>query len=759
MKHYIYYIILLLLATAMLGCKSNKPNPVEQRAIIPKPNALVWQSSTFTIDNSTRLIADNEIVTNVAEYAQHKLKMATGWTLNISKKKAGNNCIALEIDSCIVNKEGYELEVNKKYIKLKANSPQGLFYAFQSLLQLLPAAVESNTASANSSWQVPGVLIKDAPRFPYRGMHLDVCRHFVPVTDIKKHLDMMAMLKLNRFHWHLTEDQAWRIEIKAYPKLTRIGSQRIEGDGSTYKGYYTQAEIKDIIAYAQERMIDVIPEIELPGHALAALTAYPEYSCTGGPFTVRNIWGVEADVYCAGKETTFAFLENIIDEVCQLFPSPYFHIGGDECPKERWKTCSLCQKRMRQEHLENEHQLQSYFVQRIEHILQTKGKKMIGWDEILEGGLAANATVMSWRGEAGGIAAAEQAHNVIMTPSNWCYLDHYQGSPNVEPVAIGGYTTLEDTYNYEPVPDTLSLDKQKHILGTQGNVWTEYMYSPQLVEYRVYPRIIALAEVGWTAPEKKDFQTFCTALENLYPRMDYHKINYHIPLPEGVCNNLVFTDTAHLAFSTTRPIDMVYTTDNSEPTSKSKRYTTPLQFTENTLLKIASILPHGKMSTVRSIYIKKEDFAPAQNVKTKHKGLIETYTKGKFQTVDELDNISQWQKKSNSQPSKPQDYKQPSASILTGYVHIPENGVYEFHSDIDQVYIDDKLLINNDKEVKRYSRHNAMRALAQGKHSVKLISINNIVGGWPSAWNERLLYIKKAGKKDFRKIEDNWYSH
>ncbi len=761
MKKLLFLALILIMSNLFIACQSKDNTQAPKRhIIIPQVDAIAWQSSYFGMNKQTYLVAQDSLSQAIAAYAQQKLQQATGYPLPIQHQVKGDNYIAYTIDNSMQHAEGYQMEVTEDHIQIKAATKAGLFYGFQSLLQLLPPEIESTKVIAKETWKVPGVLISDAPRFPYRGMHLDVCRHFVPLENIKKHLDMMAMCKLNRFHWHLTEDQAWRIEIKAFPKLTKIGSQRTEGEGHIHKGFYTQEDIKEIVAYAQERMIEVIPEIELPGHALAALTAYPEYSCTGGPFKVRNIWGVEADVYCAGKEETFAFLETIIDEVCTLFPSQYFHIGGDECPKDKWKTCKLCQKRIRQEGLKDPHELQSYFVQRIEKILLKHGKKMIGWDEILEGGLAETATVMSWRGESGGIAAAEQNHDVIMTPGNWCYLDHYQGSPKVEPVAIGGYTTLEESYSYNPVPDTLSPEKRKHILGTQGNIWTEYMYTPDLVEYRAYPRIIALAEVGWTPANKRNFIQFVEGLENnLHPRMDYHHINYHIPLPEGPCNHFVFTDTAYLEFSTMRPIKMVYTTDGSTPNAQSKIYQVPLQFTQNTTLKIASVLPHGKISPIRTISVVKEGLAPASKPKATKPGLMEAYAKGDFKQVSDIKGIKKWKTSPTQQVKKPQDWHIPSASILTGYIDIPQDGVYEFNSDIDQVFVDDKLLIDNDKEVKRYSRHNAMRALAKGKHAIKLVSLNNIMGGWPSAWNERLIYIRKAGDKDFIKVRDSQYSH
>lgn len=745
---------LLTVGIALGSCSKQVDRPIQ---ITPMPNSLVATKGTFEINQSTVIIAKTAEELKVANYLVSKLATPMGFKLTVKTEAPAANFICFTIDeNASDNSEGYKLNVTSDKVSIVAPTAKGLFYGVQSALQLLPPAVESATLVRGTSWTMHNVFIQDAPRFAYRGMHIDVCRHFMPVETLKRQLDMMAMLKLNTFHWHLTEDQGWRIEIKAFPKLTEIGSQRVEGDGTTYGGFYTQQEVKEIVKYAADRMIEVIPEIELPGHALAALTAYPEFSCTGGPFKVRNVWGVEPDVYCAGKEATFDFINKIIDEVAPLFPSKYFHIGGDECPKVRWEKCPLCQRRMRNEGLKNEHELQSYFVQRVQKMLTKHGKNMIGWDEILEGGLAPSAIVMSWRGEKGGIEAANQGHDVIMTPGAWCYLDHYQGDSQVEPVAIGGYATLEKTYGYNPVPEELDASKAKHILGTQGNVWTEYMYTPAILEYRVYPRIIALAEIGWTETEKKNYTDFETRLNNLYPRMDAHEINYHIPMPEGPCEHLAFIDTTAVAFSTTMPMNMVFTTDGTAPTATSRTYTSPLHITETTTIKIASVLPTGKMSPIRTVLVEKQPYAPASNVKTTQEGLNEKIALGHFNKVADLDQVQTWKevKTTNSY-----DLNKPSASILTGYIDIPEAGIYEFNTDVDQLFLDGTLLVNNDGEVKRFSRHRAQKALAAGKHKVKILFLNNIVGGWPAAWNGIKISMKRAGDNDFETIKSTQFSH
>ncbi|MBL8002028.1 MAG: family 20 glycosylhydrolase [Flavobacteriales bacterium] len=424
-------------------------------------------------------------------------------------------------------KEGYKLRIATTSITLSAADRAGLYHGISTLEQLLPGK------EAQAS--LPCLNITDHPRFPWRGMHLDVCRHFFDVDFVKRYIDLLARYKMNTFHWHLTEDQGWRIEIKKYPKLTEVGAwrsgsqvgpySRREYDSVPYGGFYTQEQIKEVVAYAAARHITVVPEIEMPGHAMAALASYPQLGCTGGPYEVQKGWGVFDDVFCAGNDSVFTVLEDVLTEVMALFPGQYIHIGGDECPKERWKTCAKCQARMKSNGLKDEHELQSYFIQRIEKFVNSKGRKIIGWDEILEGGLAPNAAVMSWRGTEGGVAAAKEKHNVVMTPGSHCYFDHYQGDPANEPLAIGGYTTVQKVYSYEPIPAELKPEEAKYILGAQGNVWTEYILRPENVEYMAVPRMLALAEVLWTPKAKRDEKGFIVRLENELPKLDAMKVN------------------------------------------------------------------------------------------------------------------------------------------------------------------------------------------------------------------------------------------
>lgn len=504
--------------------------------IIPQPASLKKLPGNFIISKKTVFSVKDEGDRKAADFFNDYLQQYYGFKLDIDKQE-GKNFIRLTTRKFIKapDKDAYMLNVSKDGVSIEGDTYAGTFYGIQSLIQLLPLK-NSPAQSFASGLTIPFVSIQDAPRFAYRGMHLDVGRHFFPPSFVKKYIDYIALHKMNYFHWHLTEDQGWRIEIKKYPKLTEIGSCRSgtiigrypgKGNDSTrYCGFYTQEEVKDIVQYAADRHITVVPEIEMPGHSSAALTAYPWLGCPGtGPYKVEGTWGVFDDVYCAGKDSTFQFLQDVIDEVLPLFPSKYIHIGGDESPKANWKKCPLCQARIKAQGLKDEHELQSYFIQRMEKYINSKGRTIIGWDEILEGGLAPNAVVMSWRGEEGGIAAAKQGHYVIMTPGSHVYFDHTQ-SRNEDSVTIGGFTPVEKTYSYEPVPKELNAEQAKYVLGSQANVWTEYMRYPAKVEYMIFPRMSALSEVLWTAKEKKSWPDFEKRLRTQYKRYKQWGANY-----------------------------------------------------------------------------------------------------------------------------------------------------------------------------------------------------------------------------------------
>lgn len=522
-------------------------------SIIPQPVMIkkISDTKTFSVSASTQLVLEGSNLEKSAAFLNEYLKKNYQFTLKVVKNTKSTNVIRLNFER--MDKKlpgGYMLRVDEKGAYVAGDNEEGVFYGIQSLIQLFPV---TGTTGAKAKLDLPFVYIEDEPRFAYRGMHLDVSRHFFPVSFIKQYIDYLSLHKLNTFHWHLTDDQGWRIEIKKYPKLQEVGAWRngtiigrYPGTGNDklrYGGFYTQAEIKEVVKYAADHYINVIPEIEMPGHASAAIASYPQLSCFpdeptinffpkdcewNGTTTgkqVQQTWGVFDDVFCAGNDSTFLFLENVLDEVLALFPYKYIHVGGDECPKENWKRCPRCKQRMAAENLTDEHQLQSYFIQRMEKYLNNKGRTLIGWDEILEGGLAPNAVVMSWRGETGGILAAQQKHDVIMTPGNPLYFDHTQ-SQNEDSVTIGGYNPIEKVYAWDPIPAKLNAEQAPFILGAQANVWAEYMKNSSKVEYMIFPRMSALSELLWSKKENKNWENFEQRLKLQFKRYDLWKANY-----------------------------------------------------------------------------------------------------------------------------------------------------------------------------------------------------------------------------------------
>lgn len=748
--------------------------------IIPAPQNLQVNQGQFVLNKNTHFYVSSEKAQRVAEFFYQKLRKSTGLSLPFAKTCHDENIISLILDpESTDNKEGYTLKVTEHRVEIRAITSQGLFYGLQTLLQLFPAEVEFDELQQDVNWVAPCVEIHDAPRFEYRGFMLDPCRHFLPVEAVKKQIDVLSLFKVNTMHWHLTDDQGWRIEIKKYPKLTEIGAKRVEGEGAKHEGYYTQEQIKEIVAYAAERFITIIPELEMPGHELAAIAAYPELSCRNSIVSPRIVWGVEDVVMCPGKETMFTFLENVIEEMVTLFPGTYFHIGGDECPKTSWENCSNCQNRITslglvddQKHTAEQY-LQSYVVRRMEKVLKKYGKRLIGWDEILEGGLSPEATVMSWRGETGGIEAALQNHDVIMAShGNGMYLDQFQGDSKIEPVSIGGYTSLERTYSYNPIPDTLrTLGKEHFVRGVQCNHWSEYMYTPDILEYRMYPRMLALAEIAWTPQEKKNYHDFERRINNAYVRLDAHHIHYHIPQPEqpyGACNYVAFLDTARLDFTSSRPIKMVYTLDGTEPLPNSKEYTEPLIFTENALIKIRSVLPSGKMSPVRKIKVQKQKLKPSIITESMQSGLLVKKTNGCYLKSSELEESNQWVELNIKKLSELRGLNggkeyltkiQPHAAVATGYIYIPADGVYFFSTDNEELWLDNEMLISNEGEVKRFSRHDKSIALSKGFHTMKVVFLGHIIGGWPSWWNDSSIYMRAADDKEFKPVSPEQLFH
>ncbi len=608
-------------------CKTDSAAEAESNigiSLIPKPLKMEILDGRFVLTSRTQveLEGDFHLLMPVAEYFTDMIKRAARWTLSFNESDDYNydNTIKMALDEgrLDLGEEGYSLRVNPDFILLTASKPAGLFYGVQTIRQLLPPEIESpSPKKKNFIWTIPCVDITDKPQFAWRGLMLDVSRHFLPKEFIYKFIDHLAVHKLNTFHWHLVDDQGWRIEIKKYPKLTDIGAWRVDREDlhwnaredqkpdekATYGGFYTQKEIRDIVAYAQSRYVTIVPEIEMPGHTTAALAAYPQYSCTGGPFTVLpgGVWPI-TDIFCAGKEETFDFLEDILTEVLDLFPGQYIHIGGDEADKKEWKACELCQARIKAEGLKDEDELQSYFIRRIEKFIISKGRRLIGWDEILEGGLAPQAAVMSWRGTRGGIEAARQNHDVVMSPTSHCYFDYYQGNPDDEPLAIGGFLPLKLVYSFEPVPADLSPEEAEHILGAQANLWAEYVPTPEHAEYMLFPRTAALAEVVWSTQGKRIWEDFAARMERQFSRYDAAGIHYARSAFNVNVKSAFIKEKKRIAvrLDTELPQPVIrYTLNNKKPNSKSALYTDLILIEKTTMLKAGAFTGKKLVSPIR----------------------------------------------------------------------------------------------------------------------------------------------------------------
>ncbi len=617
MRHLFLSVFLLLLPNIFQA--NNLPDSASI-SIVPKPVMLKSGTGHFEINRFTLILVQgkDEEVAKIAKFFADRIRYSGGPLFEVREMtKADKNVPAVifgkESQRSSLPDEGYELAITSKKVVLTAKTGAGLFHGVQTLFQLLPSEISRhNPPLTYKVWELPVVRITDYPRYPYRGMHLDVSRHFFPKEFIKKYIDLIAMYKMNTFHWHLTDDNGWRVEIKKYPKLMEIGAWHVDredkpwaerpaqqpGEKATYGGYYSQDEIREIVQYAADRYVTIIPEIEMPAHSVEVLAAYPQFSCTGGPFTVPpgSYWP-NIDILCAGNDSVFTFMEDVLTEVMTLFPSQYIHIGGDEADKTNWKKCPRCQERIKNEGLKDEKELQSYFIKRIEKFIVSKKRKMIGWDEILEGGLAPEATVMSWRGVEGGIAAARLGHDAIMTPGSHCYFDHYQADPASEPKAIGGLTTLKKVYLYEPTPGELTAKEAKHVLGAQGNVWTEYIATTSHVEYMAVPRMIALSEVVWSPKKSRNWGDFRHRMKEQFIRLGKMQINYSKGSFKAEVNTSYdkSTHAVRVILDSEQPdVPIRYTLDGNDVTSASPVYAGHIEIKANGVIK-AGLFADGQL--------------------------------------------------------------------------------------------------------------------------------------------------------------------
>lgn len=613
---------------------------LDRYALIPRPAQLEPRAGTFTVHSGTTILvpSDQPALKDLAGLFVDQLTRSHGLAIPVTDVRSvllpeptgGQNQIQFtRTTDSTLGPEGYRMEVAEKRIRIESAYDAGFFYALQTLLQLLPPTVlrqeQPLIPSGLTQLNVPACRIEDRPRYPYRGMHLDVSRHFFPVSFIKKFLDLMALHKFNRFHWHLTDDQGWRIESKKYPELTRQGALRRETivghydefdpqvfDGQPYGGFYTQDDIREVVRYAAARHITIVPEIEMPGHALAALATYPSLACSPGPYPVATKWGVFEDVFCP-TEKTFSFLEDVLTEVMDLFPGQYIHIGGDECPKKVWRNSPFCQQLMKRNRLKNANELQSYFIARIDKFVTAHGRRIIGWDEILEGNslatrLSSKAAVMSWRGTKGGILAAQKHHDVIMTPDKFCYFNYYQGNPAQEPTAFGGYLPLDKVYAYDPTPASLLPAEANHILGAQGNVWTEYIATPDQAEYMIWPRAAALAEVVWTPAAKKNYADFSRRLPTHFERLTSLHVNFARTFFDAQSSGQATADgQVEITLSAPRQVPEIrYTLDGSIPSGESPLYKKPFSLSRSAIIRTASFRqgqPLSELAKVQTEYI------------------------------------------------------------------------------------------------------------------------------------------------------------
>ena len=720
------FLVMLVLASAIASAENNPPIEKKDAAIciIPKPLSVKKDNGTFLVTKSTGVYVSGSSIElqNIAAQIAARLRAATGFPIPVSplvtRRDVEDAIIVSLVNDVDLGPEGYRLNVTKKSVRIEGLGASGVFYGAQTLYQLMPVEIENKQVIPGIAWSIPCVRIEDKPRFSWRGMHLDVGRHFFSKDSVKRYIDLIASYKMNTFHWHLTEDQGWRIEIKKYPRLTTVGAWRREtmGDFTPHGGFYTQDDVREIVEYARERFITVVPEIEMPGHSLAALASYPDLSCSGGPFKVGTEWGVNNDVYCAGSEKTFQFLEDVIGEVASLFPGPFFHIGGDECPKLRWSNCKRCQDRMVANGLKNELELQSYFVKRIETMLAARGKRLVGWDEILEGGIAPRATVMSWRGIGGGIEAAKSGHDVVMTPTSHCYFDYYQGVAS-EPKAIGGFLPIDTVYSYEPVPPELTSEQGRHVLGAQGNVWSEWMPNYRQVEYMATTRMMALSEVVWSDKSHRNFKDFLQRMTPHYQRLAIRDVNYRVPTPLGVGGRkIIFRDTVATIMTPVPDASVYYTLDGQDPTPSSLKYTKPIAITGDVMLKAMLALPGGRTSNpVTTSFLM---------VDPKVNGVTFAYFEGEWDLVPNMAALSPvktgrvFDVGLGNVPKRWDNY----GVQFKCSVNIPNDGDYTFYlgsDDGSRLYLDDRELINND------GTHGMVEVagkatLSRGKHKLEV---------------------------------------
>lgn len=719
--------------------KASAQNTDRYAGIIPAPVTLTKAAGSFTLSQQTKIFADsvnNKAVQFLMLFMHDKFMLNN----QLSQSKGSNTPNSITLTSAVTDNlpaEGYRLIITPQNVTI-AGKGAGLFYGIQTFIQLLPL-------ERSGSVNLPCLTVEDYPRFGYRGLHLDVSRHFFSVEMVKKYIDLMAAYKLNNFHWHLTDDQGWRIEIKKYPKLTTVASQRAQTvignyhdrtpqqyDNTPYGGFYTQDQIRDVVKYAADRYINVVPEIEMPGHSTAVLAAYPEFGCDPGkPIAVIQTWGVFKDILCP-SDKTFSFLEDVLTEVMNLFPSKLIHIGGDEAPKDAWQRSAFCQQLIKKLNLKNEHGLQSYFIQRIEKFVNSKGRSIIGWDEILEGGLAPNATVMSWRGEAGGIEAAKQNHNVIMTPgSGGLYLDAAQGKSDLEPFGIGSYAPLSKTYSYNPTPAVLTPAQQKYVVGVQANIWTEYIATDAKLQYMLLPRMLALSEVAWSPLANKDYKDFSeTRLPKHLAALDKAGLNYRVPTAYGASDSISIGSVLTVDLKpSVAGAKIYYSIDDYMPRETDPIYEHPVSFPipENQYRQLQTIVvtPAGHRSVITKGTVYNKAALPPATYQPAQVGLKYKLVAGAFTSTDQINNAAVIDT-GVIKGFYTTDFKKANRNgfgiIYDGYIRIDADGKYNFSVksyDGSTLYIDDQPVVVNDGKHSIFERGGDV-VLQRGYHRFRV---------------------------------------
>lgn len=741
--------IALVLALALFSCVNNKKTGDVN--LIPQPVQLTKTSGVFEFKASTKIIVNEKSFTKAAKLFSDRFQKASGMNLAVESGNSSASNTIFVTKSSVNKPEYYNLKVTGSTVTIEASDYNGAIYAFQTIRQLLPAQIES-TMAKGVEWTIPAVEIADNPRFAWRGMHLDVSRHFFSKEYVKKFIDRLVLYKMNKFHWHLTDDQGWRIEIKKYPELTEKGAFREKNnhdrscdesaktnpdmvitpelftkrDGKTvYGGFYTQEDIKEIVAYATERGITIVPEIDMPGHFKAAIDNYPEVSCFG-----KAGWGHTFSApLCAGREEAFTLLENILSEVIDLFPSEFIHIGADEVEKTNWKKCKKCQARIKKEGLKDEFELQSYLVKRIEKFLNSKGRKMIGWDEIIEGGLSKTATMMFWRGwvPEAPIEAAHNGNNVIMSPTSHCYYDYAQNAG-----------TLEHVYNFDPVPEKLKGKYEKYIIGGQANIWTEYIPSEARCDYMYMPRMVALSEALWTPLKTKSYKRFFKDMGSHFNRMDVMGINYRMPDIGGLYDKHVFVDKSTVKFTSVIPNQEIrYTTDGSTPDKNSTLYSGPFEVSKTVTVKARPISATGRGGDIISAQFEKQGYNEALNQKVSKNGLkcqyFEKQPDKRWRNVADLGKVD-IKKGESVTPNfvAPKGARRTTfATIHDGFIKIEKDAVYTFSllcDDAGVLKIDDKIVVDNDG-MHAPRKKTGQIALKKGIHKINLQYIEGGGGG------------------------------